>query len=451
MIPLLCRSLCARVVAQSDVLMVVLVVVLNLTCLNTTMAQTTSQAGDGRSEPVPAGIEPPAGQAGSGGVAPPLRGSSGGSFTNIAPYISVSERYDSNVLFSPNPMSDFVTSIRSGAQAQYRNDAVDTSLTGGVLGEVYARNPGLNYIGTDATLNANLNNVAGRMIRGLGLTVMDSVTYTPQPPAFVTPEVPPNSFMRGIQIGRNNTLTNNATVMSTYAMSPLVRVNVSYSHQMMRFLEQTTRAGSLFDTTVQSIMTGSDYQVAPTQAVGVFYQYQHMLFEPSGGGQGASSVINGAGLSWRGSFSRELTGEVSPGIAVVSSTPGDIQWTMRALLQWSDGQTTTGLLYTRGLFPSFFIGGSALISDNVSVSFLRRFDHRWSVTSQFDYAHNTALPPGTLSFESFGQTVSVNYDLAQGLAASASVTYNYFIYGHGGSDVTVSRETATLLLRKQWN
>lgn len=437
-------------VAQSDVLMVVLVVVLNLTCLNTTMAQTTSQAGDGRSEPVPAGIEPPAGQAGSGGVAPPLRGSSGGSFTNIAPYISVSERYDSNVLFSPNPMSDFVTSIRSGARTQYRNDVVDASLTGGFLAEVYARNPGLNYIGTDASLNANLNDVVGRMVRGLGLTLMDSVTYTPQPPAFVTPEVPPNSFIRGIQVGRNNTLMNNASVISTYALTPLTQFNVSYSHQMVRFLEQPTR-GSLFDTTVQSITAGPEYHISPMHSVGVSYQYQHMLFEPSGGGMGSSSVINGAGISWRGSFTRELTGEVSPGVAVVASNPEALQWTMRTLLQWSDSRTTAGLAYTRGLFPSFFLGASALVSDNVTVSFWRRFDQQWSLTAQFDYAHNTALPPATLSFESFGQTVAVNYDLFQGLVASASVTYNYFIYGQGGSEVTVSRETATLLLRKQWN
>ena len=434
-------------------LLLLLVLVFNLTCPNGTMAQTTNQTSNGPSGPAPSGAGQTAGQSGDGGVAPPLRGSSGGSFTNIAPYMSVSERYDSNILFTPNKMSDYVTNIRAGARTQYRNDVVDGTLTGGLIGEVYARNPGLNYVGTDANINANLDNAVGWMIRGLGLTVMDSFMYTPQPPAFITPEVPPSSFIRGIQIARNNTLMNNANVMSTYAMSPLAQFNVSYSHQMMKFLDQIERAGALFDTTVQSLTAGPEYHLAPTQSIGASYQYQYMLFEPSGGGGGggSSAVIHGGGGIWKGAFSRELTAEVSPGIAVVTNNPGDLQWTARALLQWSDGRTTAGLSYTRGLFPSYFINASALISDNVSVSLSKRLNSQWNISAQFDYANNRSLPPADLRFESFGQTVVVNYDLFQGLVVSASLSYNYFVYGTGGAEVSVSRETAMLSLRKQWN
>lgn len=200
-------------------------------------------------------------------------------------------------------------------------------------------------------------------------------------------------------------------------------------------------------------MAGPEYHLTPTRSVGVSYQYQHMLFEPSGGsrGGGASAVIHGAGLTWKESFTRELTAEVSPGFSIVNSNSGNPQWTARVLLQWSDGQTTSGLSYTRGLFPSYLIGASALISDNVSASLWRKLNSQWSLTAQFDYAHNLSLPPATLRFESFGQTISLVYDLSQGMVASASVTYNYFSFGTGGAEFIVSRETAMLSLRKQWN
>lgn len=419
---------------------------------NMTMAQTQSQSSSDGAGFAQSGAGQSTAQVNQGGEAPPLRGSSGSSFVEAAPYVSVSERYDSNVLFSPQKMYDYVTNIRAGARVQYRDNFAEGALTAGLISEVYARNPGLNYVGTDIHLNANLDNAVGKMIRGLGLTVSDSFMYTPQPPAFVTPEVPASSFIRGIQVARNNTLMNNANILGAYAIAPLVRFNASYSHQMIKFLEQTNRIGALFNTTVQSIMAGPEYRITPSQSIGASYQYQNMSFEPSSGvGVTSSAGVQGIVATWKGALTRELTAEVSPGASLVTSNQGGLQWTARGLLQWSDGRTTAILSYTRGLFPAYFVSASVLISDNVTASFSQRLTSQWTVAAQSDYAHNTSIGQTSFRFDSFGQSVSVNYDLFAGVIVSASVNYNYFIQSSAGSESKFSRETGMLSLRKQWN
>lgn len=181
--------------------------------------------------------------------------------SGVSPYITVAERYDSNVLFLPTDVQqDFVTNISAGARANYQGDLVAGTLRGGFTSEVYALNPGLNYIGANATLNAVLDKAVGKVVHGLGLTLTDTVTYTPQPQAWLTAEVPANSFISGIQTYRNNTLTNVSNALSTYALSPSDDLKASYSYQMIRFFDTGSvvpgAIGGLFNTDVHTFTAG---------------------------------------------------------------------------------------------------------------------------------------------------------------------------------------------------
>lgn len=428
-----------------------------LACLDTAMAQTQSQGSGQTQESPPSGVGQPPGQAGSSDV---VRGSSGGSFSRVVPLVTFSERYDTNVFFSPEKISDFVTSIRPGARMEYRDDLVDGSLTGGAVAEFYARTPELNYVGGNAILSGSFDNLVGRMVRGLGLRILDSFIYTPQGMAFVTPQAPETSFLRGIQAVRNNYLSNSANIMSTYAMTPVALFNASYSNQIMRFFNQSfpsapgTTPPALFDTTVNVFTAGPQYLLSGTESIGASYMYQKMDFEPNtGGGAGYGVATHGVMATWKSSFTREWTIELSPGVTVLTTLPDTLIWTMRAMMAWTDGRTSAGLTYSRGVYPSFFVSASALISNVVNATFSHNLSSQWSLSAQANYGYNesTGGVQG-LRFESYDFSAAVNYAISQGMVASLTITQGNYSYGQAGfPDVKFDRQTAVLYLTAEWN
>lgn len=430
-----------------------------LACMGTAMAQTQSQGTGQTGESAQGGGGQPAGQVGAVGTATTVRGSSGGLYSRIVPVVTFSERYDSNVFFSPNKVSDFVTSILPGGRVEYRDDFVDGSFLGTGVLETYARHPELNYLGGNGVLTAILDKLAGRVVRGLGLTISDSVLYSPQPQAFVTPTAPPTSFLRGIQTVRNNYLTNTGNLLGTYAMTPTTQLNASYTHSIMKFFSQTypsetgALGAALFDTTVQMISAGPEYHFSATDSLGASAVYTTMAFVPNTGvGPSSSITTEGVMMTWKSSFTRELSVEISPGISLVSSLPGKPIWTMSGTARWSEARTTASIMYTRGIYPSYFIGAGALVSSVLSASLSYNLSSQWSVSGNANYGYNESVGmQQSLRFESYDATVAANYTFYQGMTASLSVMQGNYLYGQAGSEVKFDRQTAMLYLTAEWN
>lgn len=412
-------------------LFVIMTVILN--CINYTIATAQSQEQSGSAQ-------------GAGGI----RGS--GSPVRIVPSITISERYDSNVRRTTPEVYDYVSSIRPNLRAEYQNNLVQGTLTGGFRAELYARNPELNFVAPHASVSANLDNAAGKIVRGLGLRITDSIIYTPVPPAFVTPEAPETSDFHGIQVYRTNTLTNAANIQSTFAITPLTQFNASYSHMLRKFFDKSRSEadGTLFNTVIQSFMAGPQYQINPNHLIGASYQYQHFASEPNTGGTGNVVTLHGAMASWKTSFTRELTLDVSPGVSVLTMDTEKPYWTMRGSLEWSDGRTIAGLSYVRRIRPSIYINSSTLISDVVTASLSRNLTSQWSVHVQSSYAINKSISQTPLRFESFSQTGSVNYAFYPGMTASASITnYNFLI--SGTQNRQYDRQLVMISLTAEWD
>lgn len=382
----------------------------------------------------------------------PAGGLSTGSL--VVPYMTVSERYDSNVLYSQtNKVADYVTNITAGARANYRGDMVDANFSGGLTSEVYMRNQGLNYIGTNATLNAVLDKSIGKMVRGMGMSISDTVVYTPRIQSWLTPEAPANSFISGIQPYRNNSMTNSSNVSSTYALNPSDLINASYSYELMRFFNTRTlvpgATGGLFNSDVQTLLTGLTHRINSTDSIALSYQYQQMSFVPNTGGVGFDVGVNSAMATWTKSITRELTAFVAPGASLVSSLPGELQWTMQARLEWRDAMTTAAVSYSRSVLPGFFLAGSAMLSDMVSALLSHQVASQWTVGAQSDYASSQSLGSqnGTFRFTSYGERVFVNYSFYRGFIASLGATYDHYTY----SGIQMNRQTVSLSLTAEWN
>ena len=440
-------------------LMLFLGMVSIVTGANITMAQAQSQGSQERPGSAQGAGSQSIGQASPGGSAIAIRGSSGGSSVRVVPFITISERYDSNIRLTTPKVYDYVTAILPGARMEYRNDLVEGTLTGALRSEVYVRNPELNFVGTSASIVANLDNAVGRMVRGFRLGLTDSMTYSPQPLAFVTPEAPETSLYYGIQVGRSNTLTNAANIQGSYAITPLAQFNASYSNQLRKFLDPPTsgNSGSLFNTAIQSFLAGPQYQVTPNQLIGASYQYQHFTSEPATGGLGNVTVVHGAMVKWQASLTRELTIDVSPGVSILDNEPEKPRYTMRGSLQWRKSETAAGLSYVRAILPGMFISSGTLISNVVTTSLSQGLTSEWRVSAQLSYAknetitNNESIGQSSLQFESFAQSCSLDYTFYPGMAASVSVSnFNFSISGTDNNR-QYDRQTAMISLRTEWN
>jgi len=415
-----------------------------------TMAQTSYERGEGG--------QGPAQTEGSQG----MRGSSGGSSVHAVPTITVSERYDSNILLlrtAGAQRSDYVTDIRPGARVTYSSDLVDGTLTGNAISSIYVNNPGLNYVGAQAGFNATLDKIAERVIRGFGLRASGSVLYYPEQPAFITPESLQSDFARGIQARRNNALSNNSTIQGTYAVNPLVQLTSSYSFQAMRFLGQPDYSDPnasipLFDITTHGMSVGPSYHISPNHTIGASYTYRQVTIGSSTSGitsGGRSFSIHGANATWSSALNRELRVEISPGASLASQVPDRLFWTISASLRWLGQQNSASLSFTRGLYPSYYGEASLLISSVVGASYSYKFSDKVSVALGANYAVNTRTGQTSLRYESVGVNGTLRYDLGQRIFATLTGSHGDFTVEQAGSTFKYDRQTGMLTLSAEWN
>src|SRR5438093_12429376 len=94
--------------------------------------------------------------------------------TRLVPSLAVSERYDSNVFFVPGGnREDYVTNISAQVKVDHKGRVIEGTVQGGATGEVYVKNPGLNYIALNGGVTLSLDNWVAGLVRGGGLKVSD--------------------------------------------------------------------------------------------------------------------------------------------------------------------------------------------------------------------------------------------------------------------------------------
>jgi hypothetical protein len=352
--------------------------------------------------------------------------------TLITPRISVSERYDSNVLFggaagNVGKLEDFVTSISPGLTVRHNGRLLQVTLTAGATGEVYVNNPVLNYVGVSGGINLDMSALVAKVIPRAGLRVSDSVLYTPQLPAFLTPEASGQTdFLRGIQTARFNTLTNAATVSATYALTQAVTLQASHSYQIIRFLNPvaTPALGRLFDQETHSSTAGILVVATPKDSFGLNGLYTTTRFPEA---EGFSFDSYGANGTYSRVLSQALRLSMFASALYVQPPFQSTQYTGGASLTWTAGpQTTASINYSRSVFASIAIQAVPLVSDMVTTSVSHRVTPKLTVTASANYAHNESIPAGTLEFNSYEGTVSLGYQLSRFVTANASYTYGNF-------------------------
>ena len=396
----------------------------------------------------------------AGVTAPEKPKPTSGPETNFIPSLSVQERYDSNVYFIPGrKLEDYVTTFSPQLRVDHKNPLVDATVTGGADAEIFVKNPGLNYVAGNGSVDLNLSGLTNTLVRGLGLRLFDAIRYTPQPPAFAAPtggSQLPEAFVIGIQAQRANSFSNAGRAEGSYAISPILSLTSTYSDQRIRFGRIQSPAGggglpaaSFISTNFQTVKSGPVLKASPVDTLTLSHQYQKGTFTRQGITSGFST--QGIIAGWTRLLTPTLTASVMGGITVFDRT-GNVQYLGSASLSWKGEATDVAVSYSRAVMPSFFVASTPLLSQIVNVTVNRRLTEALSLSINGNYAHSESVPDSSLlQFDSYAVTPGISYQINRMLTANLSYTNTMFDRRFGGQGSSFDRDMVLMKLAAEWN
>ena len=377
----------------------------------------------------------------------------------FTPSLTVSERYDSNVLFisGGSDKDDFVTIVSPAISATYKGRPLEGTLSAGLGVSSYAKHSDLNYVSAFGTLALDLTQLVKRLDNRARLQISDSVYYTPELPAFVTNTVGLNPFATGIQPQRTRSLTNTLSVTGGYTLSSRVELNAGYSYSTLDFGNtigappQTGAPGqtSLFGTTIHSVNAGPDVILTTTDTLNLQALYSNTDFN---GGAGSFQTEGGTvGLTH--SFSPQLTGTIAGGATLI--IPSDRIAPLASLsVSWRERNTTMTFSFSRSVSPSFSIQATALESNLVSLVVTHGFTERLTGIAAANYARSSSATTTSsglnLTFDSYGADFSLKYSIRRWLYGTLAYSHYHFNQGFSDATSSFSRDLVTISLTASW-
>ena len=396
-----------------------------------------------------------------------------GSETNWIPSISVQERYDSNVYFVPGSnLEDYVTTISPRLRVTHKGPFIDATVGGGARGEIYVKNPGLNYVGGSGNLDLNLSRVTDKLVRGLGLHLSDSLLYTPQLPAFAAPtggSELPESAVIGIQARRANSFSNSGHAEVSYEVSPILSLTSSYMDKRIRFGRiqplpggDTGDSGDIssvafINTTFQTVTAGPVLKASFLDRLTLYYQYQKGSFDQQGIESGFST--QGVMAGWTRLLTPTLTASITGGVSVLEQNTSafhrndnSVQYQGSASLAWKGETTDLTLSYSRAVAPSFYVEATALLNQVARVTASHRMTESLSLSISGSYAHSESVPDSNvLQFDSYAVTPSAQYRINRILTAHVSYTHSLFDRKRSGQEISFNRDMVLVRIAAEWN
>jgi hypothetical protein len=403
--------------------------------------------------------------------------------TNIVPMVTVSERYDTNVLFI-NPkaapgvdVEDLVTTISPQLVMRSRGGPVEVNGVIGAVGEVYKNNPGLNYVGLNTSLGLGLTPIVSRVLQNASLNVFGSYQYTPQPPAFLSSHQDPQNqdpFLRGIQAFRTNTTIYSVGETIGYRFTPSVLLQSNYNYSKMSFgTGQVQVAGTgLLDQEAHQFGLSPSAQLSRIDTVS--NNYALSAYKQVGLGSFRTHTDT---IGWRRMWSPSLASQINAGaqyIESINTTIGTQSFSQAAVVVpaatiavtyssrtevigdlvdstgqlsglkqlagsyfpggiGSVGSNSIRLRYNYGVYPLFVAGGGLAKSHLVGLDGTVSLTSKLSASYGASFARNVATGTSNFSFESIAGNAGLAYLVTPALRATLNYSYMN-AYGIGAQD-----------------
>ena len=373
----------------------------------------------------------------------------------IVPSATLSGQYDSNIYNQPaqllppgTQLDDFKTGIGGGARVLYNTRDIEAILDAGGSFNVFVQNTNLNFFQTTVTGSIGLDRWVDQYVRGAKLHVVESLRYSPDPPAFMGGirnmiEAQDDTFLRGVAVFRSNQLINTTGIEGTYPVSRDLVLEGGYTFGLRQYgrIEQgddlTTTTG-LFNTMTHTWFGGPRYQLTRNDSVAAVYRQTFFTQSRSTGGRTFStSLIGLAGeytkvfQEWRLSAQGGLTFAEPVGRTFPSGT---IQVRTKP-----ERDTVVTLTLSREGRPTSFIAGGAMISNLARVGISHRIYERLTVNGRVGYAYNELLPSTDSTMNTFTASSMLRYNLTRTMTADITYRFTNFDVDVPGLEYQVSR------------
>ena len=302
----------------------------------------------------------------------------------VVPSISVTERYDSNVFFTPESflpagtkVDDLITTITPQLNFIHGNTLVKTNLSVGAIIQKFVNNSALDNVGFNGSAGIDLSQAVNRMLpRMRGFRIMGTYLYTPSAPAFGAGGLGGGAGMGGgggfgaggiglmgpIDSGlitqRIRTTMFSVGFSNSYSLSPTTDFQTSYMYSQLSFggsfTPSTTVGGqpsnTVFDTTTHTISAGPTSRISAIDSLSMKYTFTQMS-QPQFG----DYATHGATLGWGRTWSKEWSSSATGGLTLIEPIPDTSS---------SGGQ--------RRIPATMFPTGSVSLSYAAGSSFLRK-------------------------------------------------------------------------------
>jgi hypothetical protein len=361
----------------------------------------------------------------------------------IIPSIMVGQRYDSNVFYAPKNLGlngeDFVSTVVPQVRGIYVGDLVAVGATVGVIGEYYAKNTELNYVGTNPSVFLDLSKLLSQWREGSRLMVVDNYRYTPNPQAFLPGDVSGeamNPYVRGFQAGRVNSQTNFFSANLTVPLNQVVSLIGGYGSGFMKFGESdVTQEGALLNTSFQTYRAGLSRTMTPQDTVSLNFLGSQYDYDVSGG-----YTARGGTVGWIHLFRPNVTLTSEAGVQQIEGSSGGVGLPStigpvgNISLNLTDRTTMILLAYSVGITPSFQFQPQPLLTQLGTVTLTQRTgvtDLLAVASANYGRGNeygSTSTSTGTsgFSYVSWGGNAGLIYQVTS--KAFLGLTYSYSDY-----------------------
>ncbi len=430
-------------------------------------------------------------QLGGGGINP---GGMQGMFSQagspgvmIVPYISVAERYDSNVFFAPQiqglKRQDYVTSVSPGIMFLDNSHVVRTALQVGAIGEYFVNNPGLSYVGVNGVLSFRMDQLVRRVVPGATFLVAQSVSYSPVIPGFQSgvtgssaqslladDEQPDTTtaLVRSQQLYRANSLVLNSTVAGSMPITSSVMFQANYGYSRFQFgspaVNEATGANiaQTINSTAHSVQAGPAWRITSSDTLGLRAIYEKADY---GGDQGGYDAVGGS-LGWQRRISQSFNFRVYAGATSVEQSFGASLGQQSASTQgvgytggistvYVSGPQTVQLTFQSGISPSFVAAVGSMQTNIAQIIVFRRLENALSISGGGTYNHSESMNGNTslagTFFESYSGFAGVGYHFSPKVLATLSYTAGTYHGNYFTSEIqSFGRQAVTFTISSYW-
>ena len=357
--------------------------------------------------------------------------------TKIVPLATLSGGYDSNIwrrpaeLLAPGTrLDDFVTNIGGGARVLHNTRNIDVSADMGATFNAYVHNTNRNFFAMNVRGSLGLDRWVDQYVRGAKLRVVESLRYSPDPPAFMggirSVILEDDTFLRGTPALRSNQIINLTRIDGKYPMSRDLALEGGYAFGLRHY--GRVQGGDALSTTLFNTIThtwygGPRYQLTRNDSVAAIYRQTFFTQTRSTGSRTISTNL----ISLVGDYTREfqewsltIQGGVTFAEPVGRTFPsGSIQVRTRP-----ERDTVVTFSLSREGRPIGFLQGGAMISHVAQVGISHRVYERLTINGTVAYAYNQLFPSTDSTIKNFTASSRLRYMLTRTMSADVTYAFN---------------------------